>query len=234
MILNGSVLITLAEHVKRRERSQEAMFHIVLSHAYFVLIPLALLEGPLLSIVCGAAAGMGVINPLIAYGILIGGDFGPDLVYYAIGRWGATMPFVRRHASRIQMIRDNFPSLEELWRTHPLATMASSKLSYLFSPVLIISAGLSGMPLRRFAFCSLTVSTVHLGALAALGYSFAKMYGYFHLSLIWAAILLALPGLAILAGLAYVTILMRRRLGSNDISAQESNLITRRDKSISK
>ena len=115
------------------------MLHVVFSHAYFVLIPLALLEGPLLSIVCGAAAGMGALNPFIAYGILVGGDLGPDLMYYAIGRWGATMPFVRRYASRIQAIRDNFLSLEQLWRTHPLATMASAKLSYLLSPALIVS-----------------------------------------------------------------------------------------------
>jgi membrane protein DedA with SNARE-associated domain len=208
------------------------MLHVVFSHAYFVLIPLALLEGPLLSIVCGAAAGMGALNPFIAYGILVGGDLGPDLMYYAIGRWGATMPFVRRYASRIQAIRDNFLSLEQLWRTHPLATMASAKLSYLLSPALIVSAGLSGMPLRRFVSCSLTVSTVHLGALAALGYGLAKTYGYFHLSVTSAAIFLAVPGLAILAGFGYVTILMRRRLRPKD-AAQKSNLIKPRDRSLS-
>jgi hypothetical protein len=70
------------------------------------------------------------------------------------------------------------------------------------------------------------VSTVHLGALAALGYGFAKTYGYFHLSLTSAAIFLAIPGLALLAGLTYVTILMRRRLRPKE-AAQDSNLIQR-------
>jgi membrane protein DedA with SNARE-associated domain len=73
-------------------------------------------------------------------------------MYYTIGRWGSTMPIVRRYASRIQAIRDNFLSLEQLWHTHPLATMASTKLSCLLSPALIVSAGLSGMPLRRSCF----------------------------------------------------------------------------------
>jgi membrane protein DedA with SNARE-associated domain len=153
------------------------MFHLVFSHVYLILIPLAVLEGPLLAIACGIAAGLGAINPFIAYGILIGGDLGPDLLYYGIGRWGATLPFVRRYASRIKAIRDNFLSLEQLWNSHPLATMASAKLSYLVSPGLIVSAGLSGMSLRRFVMCSLAVSTLYLGALAALGYGFASVYG---------------------------------------------------------
>lgn len=199
------------------------MLHAIFSHAYLLLIPLAVFEGPLLAIACGVAAGLGALNPFIAYGILIGGDLGPDLMYYSIGRWGATLPFVRRYASRIKTIRQNFLSLEQLWREHPLATMASAKLSYLVSPALIVSAGLSGMTLYRFVACSLAVSLFYLGALAALGYAFAKVYGTFHLSLASAGLYLALPGIVILCGLGYATVLMRRRLRPR--SAQNSNLI---------
>jgi membrane protein DedA with SNARE-associated domain len=199
------------------------MVHAVFAHAYFFLIPLAILEGPLLAIACGVAAGTGALNPFIAYGILIGGDLGPDLMYYSIGRWGATLPFVRRFASRIEAIRENFLSLEQLWHKHPLATMASAKLSYLVSPAFIVSVGLSGMRVRRFVFYSLVVSTLYLGALAGLGYSFGKAYGFFHLSLASAGIYLAIPGVTILCSLGYVTVLMRRRLRPQ--AAQHSNLI---------
>lgn len=201
------------------------MLHAVFSHAYFFLIPLAILEGPLLAIVCGIAAGLGALNPFIAYGILIGGDLGPDLMYYTIGRWGATLPFVRRYATRIKAIRENFLALEQLWHTHPLTTMASAKLSYLVSPALIVSVGLSGMPLRRFVFCSLAVSTLYMGALAALGFGFGKAYGYFHLSLASAGIYLAIPGVAILCALGYMTVHMRRRLRPQ--AAEHSNLVKR-------
>jgi membrane protein DedA with SNARE-associated domain len=199
------------------------MLQAVFSHAYFILIPLAILEGPLLAVACGVAAGLDALNPFIAYAILIGGDLGPDLMYYSIGRWGATLPFVQRYASRIKAIRENFLSLEQFWRRHPLATMASAKLSYLVSPALIVSAGLSGMPLQRFLFCSLVVSTLYLGALAALGFGFAKAYGFFHLSLASAGIYLAVPGIATLCGLGYVTVRMGHRMRGQ--SGKNSNLI---------
>jgi hypothetical protein len=87
-------------------------------------------------------------------------------MYHSVGRWDATLPFIRSYASRIKAIRENFLSLERLWHTHPLATMASAKLSYLVSPALIVSVGLSGTPLRRFLFCSLMVSTIYLAVRA--------------------------------------------------------------------
>jgi hypothetical protein len=52
------------------------MFHAVFLHAYLFLILLAILEGPMLAIACGVTAGLGILNPFIAYGILIGGQFG--------------------------------------------------------------------------------------------------------------------------------------------------------------
>ncbi|HEY6618670.1 MAG TPA: hypothetical protein VIY68_03915 [Steroidobacteraceae bacterium] len=82
------------------------------------------------------------------------------------------------------------------------------------------------MPLRQFLFCSLTVSTIYLGALATLGYGFARAYGVFQPSLASANIYLAIPGVAILCALGYVTVLMRRRLRPQ--AEQHSNLIKRR------
>jgi membrane protein DedA with SNARE-associated domain len=187
--------------VRARCARRPAILHAVFSHGYFFLVPLAILEGPLLAVACGVAAGLGALNSFIAYGILIGGDLAPDLMYYSIGRWGATLPFVRRYRLASRPSGRIFCHLSGS-HTHPLAMMASAKLSYLVSPALIVSVGLSGMPLRRFVSCSLTVSTLYLGALAALGYGFARVYGRLHLSLASTGIYLAAPGVRSYAALA--------------------------------
>ncbi|MGH7141351.1 MAG: DedA family protein [Minisyncoccia bacterium] len=153
------------------------MLNLVISHAYLFLIPLAILEGPLLSIVCGVAAGLGYLDPFVAYGILVGGDLLPDIGYYSIGRFGATLPWVKRVATRTRLIRETLLPLEDLWREHLQLTLASAKLAYGVSPPFIVSAGLSKVPFWRFIGASLIVSCVYLGALGAAGYGLALVYG---------------------------------------------------------
>ena len=71
----------------------------------------------------------------------------PDALY-SIGRWGATLPFRCRYASRIKATeripcRWSGSGTPNRWRRW------QAKLSYLVSPALVVSVGLSGMPLWR-------------------------------------------------------------------------------------
>lgn len=147
-------------------------------HGYLLLAALAILEGPLLAIACGVGAGLGFLDPFIAYGILVVGDFLPDLMYYWIGRYGATLAFVRRFASRTRLVREHFLPLEQLWRTRLISTLATAKLAYGFAPPLVVSAGLSGVPFGKFVRASLITGALYMGLLAAVGYGFARAYGY--------------------------------------------------------
>lgn len=149
----------------------------IVSYRYVLLGPLAFVEGPLLAVLCGAAAAYGYIDPFIAYGILVLGDLAPDLMYYGLGRWGANLRFVQRFRKKLFVLRDNLPAVEEMWRRHTLPSMASAKLAYGLSAPFIVSAGLARMPLRRFALSSLAVSIPYLAALMALGWGVAVLYG---------------------------------------------------------
>lgn len=153
------------------------MLTLIISHAYLFLIPLAILEGPLLAVVCGVAAGLGYLNPFVAYGILVGGDLLPDIMYYSIGRFGAHLPWVRRIATKTRLIRETLLPLENLWREHLQLTLTSAKLAYGISAPFIVSAGLAKVPLIRFVSASLMVSAVYLGALGATGYVLSSIYG---------------------------------------------------------
>jgi membrane protein DedA with SNARE-associated domain len=143
---------------------------------YWVLVPLAIVEGPLVAIACGVGAATGYLDPFIAYGILVAGDIIPDLMWYGIGRYGAGLKWVARQRSRIQLLRENLPPLEDMWRDHGIITMTSVKLAYGISPAFIVSAGLVRLPLSKFVAYSLTVSTVMLAVLEAIGYGFSEYY----------------------------------------------------------
>ena len=149
----------------------------LLHNAYFLLIPLAIIEGPLVALLCGIAVAFGYLNPFIAWGILVGGDILPDLMYYWLGRWGATIGSVRTFATRTKLIRENLAQLEFLWREHFLPALVAAKLAYGVAPPLIVSVGLSKIPVWKFVGYSLLISSVYLGALMWLGFGLAQTFG---------------------------------------------------------
>ncbi|HUO56218.1 MAG TPA: VTT domain-containing protein [Candidatus Paceibacterota bacterium] len=196
---------------------------IFISHLYLFLIPLAIIEGSLLAIVCGILGSLGVLNPFIAYSILIVGDLLPDIVYYWIGRYVATQPIVRRFATRVRLIRENFLSLERLWREKPFFTLTTAKLSYGIAPPFIVSAGASNIPFYRFLFYSLVVSTIFLGTLECIGYVVAETYGFIHITKSLAPLFIGLFGFLCLVVLMGALRAARKQLRfSGNI---ESNLI---------
>ncbi|MDE2212984.1 MAG: hypothetical protein KGJ34_00375 [Patescibacteria group bacterium] len=203
----------------------------VIAHAYLILIPLAILEGPLLAIACGVGAGLGYLNPLLAYGILILGDVIPDNMYYWIGRYGATLTWVRRTAARTHLIRRHFISLERLWRERPLTTLSAAKLSYGLTPPLVVSAGLSGVPYSRFASASLFIGAIYLGMLGAVGYVLSHAYGYINVSTGNAGFYVGIAGFACFCFLLSVMYHAHRHISreSREQGIAESYLISKED-----
>ncbi len=66
----------------------EYLVLLLTKYGYFILFPLAAIEGPVVSLVVGFLIYLGYFQFLPAYGILILGDRIPDAIYYYIGRCG--------------------------------------------------------------------------------------------------------------------------------------------------
>lgn len=188
------------------------MLNQLIQHPYLLLIPLSILEGPIIAIVCGVAAALGYLNPLIAWGILVLGDLLPDLMYYSLGRLGATMPWVKRAATHIRLVREHLPPLEHLWRARLYPTLTTVKLAWGISPALIVSAGLSGVPAGRFAIASLIISIPYLGILLGSGYGLAETYGALRFSPWVAEFVVSAGGLVFLVGLMWAVRRARNEL----------------------
>lgn len=191
--------------------------------AYWFLIPLAVIEGPLLALLCGVAARFGYINPFIAWGILVAGDLFPDIVYYWLGRWGATMPRVRAFATRTKLIRENLPDLEAAWRQNFFLALACAKLAYGVSPPLIVSIGLSGIPATRFFLSSIVIAVVYLGFLVGVGFGVGHAFGLTRGFLKNAPLYFGLVGFLCMCLLGGIAFFARRRLPH----ATSSNIIDR-------
>ena len=66
----------------------EHFIALLLQYKYFFLFPIAIIEGPIISILAGVLIARGVMDPWVSYTLLVLGDLIGDGFYYAIGRFG--------------------------------------------------------------------------------------------------------------------------------------------------
>lgn len=145
------------------------MLLLLTKYGYFILFPLAIIEGPIVSLVVGFLIYLGYLKFLPAYAILLLGDLIPDTVYYYIGRFGSKRKIMEKYGSRLNLI-------EKLWREHGRKTMFLSKLAYSLSIPFLISAGLVKMPYKKFISYAFSVTLFQYGIIMAIGYFFGHSY----------------------------------------------------------
>lgn len=149
---------------------------LIIQYRYFILFPLACLEGPLIALAAGFLVSLGYLQFLPAYGVLILGDLIPDAAYYFLGRFGASKKFVEKYRLRLEASSLNFAKVGRLWQDHGRKTMFFGKLAYGLSIPFLVSAGLVGMRFRRFIFLAIPVTLFQYGVIMAIGYYFGHSY----------------------------------------------------------
>ena len=69
------------------------IINLLLHYKYLILLPLSVIEGPIITVIAGFFATMGIFNPYLVYTIAVVGDIFGDTLAYGIGRWGS-VPFI--------------------------------------------------------------------------------------------------------------------------------------------
>ena len=175
------------------------MLHLLLQYAYPLMIPLSLVEGPLVALAGGAGAASGRINPFVVWAIVMGGGLFQDVVYYWLGRGAIGSAKVRRFAERVGWVRKTLGPLEAAWNEKMFATLVASKFAYgLYAPILV-SAGMARAPFWPFLGESMALSAVVLGGWLGLGFGLGSSYGALGAAANW-----VMGGLGVVAIVALV------------------------------
>lgn len=189
----------------------DAITGFILHYGYWILVPLAFLEGPIVAVNAGILSSLGYFNIFVVVAIFLFRDLSLDAVLYAVGHFGNRGDLVKRYAAKIGITEEHWSIVDRLWEEHPSKTMFLSKLAYGISAPFIISAGLSGMSYQRFWFYAIQVSLIQYGGLTLLGYFFGSSY-----NLIAAGVkgleLLALGAVVLSVGIFFFSKHMQRRL----------------------
>jgi membrane-associated protein len=159
----------------------QTIIYLLSHYKYLVLLPLAIVEGPVIAIVAGFLCTKGLMEPVPAYFIIVTGDVTGDSLCYLLGRTG-TPQFVKK-AVRFFGINDKkMASAKSVFAHHPVKAVALSKIILGIGPAGIYMAGKTGVPFKKFLMICLFTSAIqyifYLGSGLLFGQAYERINHY--------------------------------------------------------
>ncbi|HUZ92973.1 MAG TPA: hypothetical protein VNG29_03170 [Candidatus Paceibacterota bacterium] len=157
--------------------SPQSIAHLIIAYRYWILVPLAIVEGPVVAFVAGTAASLGYFNLYALIAVFFVRDMGMDALYYFSGYFGGRTALAKRMLKKIGIREEEIDEVRLLWEKHPARTMFVGKLSYGVAQAFIVAAGVVKMRLRLFFAYGALVAVAQYGTLLLLGYFFGNAFG---------------------------------------------------------
>jgi membrane protein DedA with SNARE-associated domain len=121
--------------------SPDQAFAWLTTYSYIALLPIAIVEGPIISVIAGFVVSLGQMNFWIAYGILVAGDIIGDILYYSLGRWGGIV-LVEKYGHRFGATPERMEKVEKVFRRHAGKTLLFGKWGHALGFPIIVTAGI--------------------------------------------------------------------------------------------
>jgi len=146
---------------------------------YFLLFAGSYIEGTVVMLTGGLLWHEGIVDFLPAYGALMLGDFLSDLMWYAIGYFGAR-PFIARWGHWISMTPEILAKLERRFHRYHLRILVISKLTMGFGLAtgILMTAGMLRIPLIRYVTINLLCGVVWIFGIMLVGYYFGNVLAF--------------------------------------------------------
>lgn len=141
------------------------------AYKYFALFPLAVVEGPIITVIAGFFVSLGYLNFWLAYAIIVAGDLSGDALHYAAGRWGGRK-FIDRWGHYFGIGPNQVASLEKQFDKRGDKLIFIGKMSHGIGGAFLIAAGMVKMPFDKFIFSNLLATLIKSLLLLLIGFYF--------------------------------------------------------------
>ena len=167
---------------------------LVQAHGLWLLAPVTVLEGPIVTVIAAYMASLGLLNLYAVYVICVLGDLVGDAGIYALGRWGPkTLP--GRWQVRLGLNRSRRYGLKDHFRDTGGRTLLIGKLTHSAGAAVLFAAGTGKMPFGAFLGWNLLGTLPKTLLFVVIGYMFGYAYStidnyIFRATLILAALII--------------------------------------------
>lgn len=148
---------------------------------YLAIFLIAILEGPILSVILGIILRLNHFSFVLVYAILILGDLAGDVVWYYIGyHYGVSV--IRRVKKWFGLTEERISRVKESFHSNKYKILFISKLTngFGFAIPILTTAGIVRIPFWKFIRTNVAGQLLWSGGLLALGYFFGGLYSSIH------------------------------------------------------
>jgi membrane-associated protein len=178
---------------------------------YFLTVLVAIVEGPILSMIFGVLLHLGYFSLIPAYIALMLGDILGDTAWYYLGyHYGRSA--IRKFGKRFNITEEGVEKAEKLFHRHKTKILFISKITngIGFSVVVLVTAGIARIPFRKYLAVNIAGQMIWSGLLLAVGYFFSSSYQ--HINSVAGKIVLVLVLLGALYGLYRYVVSVRAKI----------------------
>jgi membrane protein DedA with SNARE-associated domain len=180
------------------------MQHYLAAYGYAALLPLAIVEGPVVTVLAAFLASRGILNVAIVYVIVVFGDLIGDVLHYAVGRW--TLQWLASGRGRWSgRLRHRVAALRAPIHLHAGRMLLFGKLTHSAGFAVLLAAGAAHVPMPRFLGYNLLGTLPKSLVLVLVGYFFGRLSASLQSEL-------QIAGIAGFVLIAMALVLLARRL----------------------
>lgn len=145
------------------------------SHGLWILAPIAVLEGPIITVIAGYLAHLGAFSPVSAYVIVVLADLVGDAVFYLFGRSGIGW-LSPRWRNRLGLRQERLAKLRDHFQAQGGRTLILGKLTHTLGALALVAAGMAHMRFVPFLWYNFIATLPKSLVFLMLGYSLGLAY----------------------------------------------------------
>ena len=153
----------------------EYIIYLLTQYRYYILFPLAIVEGPMITVIAGFFCANRFLNPLIVFPIIILGDITGDSFYYMLGRWGSDK-LPKKIGRRFGLNSERLDRVRVFFDSNPRKTIFFSKIVLGIGVAGLFLAGNTKVPYKKFLRICLVTSILQCAVYLCIGFLFGHAY----------------------------------------------------------
>jgi membrane protein DedA with SNARE-associated domain len=146
------------------------VIQLLLTYKYLILIPLSIIEGPIVAVICGFLVTLNILNLLLVYVILIIGDIVGDGIIYYIGYSG------KRFLKYFRITDEKLEKAKTYFQENHKKAIIMSKLVHGIGFTGLVAAGASHVPYKRYFKTCALISLIQSAVMLLIGILFGHAY----------------------------------------------------------